>query len=57
MIKLILRVFGSSVLIEMYLHDLLFLLGVAGMLFASVAALRQEEVKRMIAYSSSAQIS
>ena len=56
-IKLILRVFGSSVLIEMYLHDLLFLLGVAGMLFASVAALRQEEVKRMIAYSSSAQIS
>ena len=39
------------------MDDLLFLLGLAGMLFASVAALRQEEVKRMIAYSSSAQIS
>ena len=36
---------------------LLLLLGLAGMLFASVAAMRQEDVKRMIAYSSSAQIS
>jgi multicomponent Na+:H+ antiporter subunit D len=57
LIKLIIRVFGDSLLIEIYMHDLLFLLGLAGMLFASVAALRQEDVKRMVAYSSSAQIS
>jgi multicomponent Na+:H+ antiporter subunit D len=57
LIKLIIRVFGASVIIKMYMHDLLFLLGLAGMLFASAAALRQEDVKRMIAYSSSAQIS
>ena len=55
--KLILRVFGRSLLVSVCMDDLLFLLGLAGMLFASVAALRQEEVKRMIAYSSSAQIS
>ena len=57
LIKLIVRVFGSALVIRVYLHDLLFLLGLAGMLFASVAALRQEDVKRMVAYSSSAQIS
>lgn len=57
LVKLIIRVFGGSLLIRIYMHDLLFFLGLAGMLFASVAALRQEEVKRMVAYSSSAQIS
>lgn len=56
-LKLIVRVFGSALLIELYMSDLLFLLGLTGMLFSSVAALRQEDVKRMIAYSSSAQIS
>ncbi len=55
--KLILRVFGQALLVAVCVDDLLFLLGLTGMLFASVAALRQEEVKRMIAYSSSAQIS
>ena len=57
LLKLILRVFGPSLLVSTYMDDLLFLLGLTGMLFASVAALRQEEVKRMIAFSSSAQIS
>jgi len=57
LVKLIIRVFGSGLIIRMYLHDLLFLLGLAGMLYTSVAALRQEDVKRMVAYSSSAQIS
>ena len=56
-LKLVLRVFGQTLLVSVCMDDLLFLLGLAGMLFASVAALRQEEVKRMIAYSSSAQIS
>ena len=56
-LKLILRVFGPTLLISVCMDDLLFLLGLAGMLYASVAALRQEEVKRMIAFSSSAQIS
>ena len=57
MLKLIVRVFGSGLILGIYLHDLLFVLGLTGMLFASVAALRQEDVKRMVAYSSSAQIS
>lgn len=57
LMKLMVRVFGPFVMVSSYLCDLLLLLGLAGMLFASVAALRQEEVKRMIAYSSSAQIS
>ena len=56
-LKLIMRVFGQALLIEVCMDDLLFFLGLAGMLYASVSALRQEEVKRMIAYSSSAQIS
>ena len=57
LIKLAVRVFGSTLLLGIYMYDLLFFLGLSGMLFASVAALRQEEVKGMIAYSSSAQIS
>lgn len=57
MIKLIVRVFGSDLINGIYLRNLLFLLGLAGMILASVAALRQEEVKRMVAYSSVAQIS
>lgn len=57
MIKLIVRVFGSDLINGSYLRNLLFLLGLAGMILASVAALRQEEVKRMVAYSSVAQIS
>ena len=50
LLKLILRVYGPSLLATTYMDDLLFLLGLTGMLFASVAALRQEEVKGMIAY-------
>lgn len=57
LVKLVVRVFGTELMGRMYIHDLLFLLGLTGMLFASVAALRQEDVKRMVAYSSSAQIS
>ena len=56
-LKLILRVFGQTLLLSVCMDDLLFFLGLTGMLYASVAALRQEEVKRMIAFSSSAQIS
>ena len=57
LLKLIVRVFGNMLIVEMHLHELLFFLGLAGMLFTSVAAMRQEDVKRMVAYSSSAQIS
>ena len=44
LVKLILRVFGPDVILSFTIHELLFLLGVAGMLFTSVAALRQEDV-------------
>ena len=57
LVKLIIRVFGGDLMLSIYMNDLLFLLGLSGMLFASVAALRQEDVKRMVAYSSTAQIS
>ena len=57
LIKLIIRVFGEGLFSDLYMNDFLFLLGLSGMLFTSVAAMRQEDVKRMVAYSSSAQIS
>ena len=55
-IKLIIRVFGGSVILNMFIQELLFILGLCGMIYASLAAMRQEDVKRMIAYSSTAQI-
>lgn len=57
MMKIMVRVMGLDLLMQTYVADLFLLLGLTGMIAASAAALWQEDVKRMIAYSSSAQIS
>lgn len=57
LMKLMLRVFGLELLLSTYMADLFFLLGILGMVAASLSALREEDAKRMVAFSSSAQIS
>ena len=57
LLKLILRVYGLGTLARMHMCNLMFIMGLLGMLITSVSAIRQENVNRMVAYSSAAQIS
>ncbi len=57
LLKLILRVYGVGLIAHLGLHNLMFLMGLMGMLVTSVSAIRQENVNRMVAYSSAAQVS
>ena len=54
--KMIYRVIGVQVFIDSGIHYLIFTLGVCGMIFGSVAAIRSTNINFMIAYSSAAQI-
>lgn len=56
MIKVFYRVFGIELVRSMGILDVVFWLGVAGMIGGSVLAIRETNLKRMIAYSSVAQI-
>jgi multicomponent Na+:H+ antiporter subunit D len=56
LIKIYYRVIGISVMFENKILNLLFLFGIAGMIMGSVIAIRQDDLKLMIAYSSVAQI-
>jgi multicomponent Na+:H+ antiporter subunit D len=56
LIKLLYRVYGLETAIELGILKALFFLGLAGMVAGSVMAFRQKDMKRMIAYSSVAQI-
>ena len=55
-IKLIWRVFSLDLMVRWHLADLLFFFGIFGMIVASLRALQAEEAKRMIAFSTVAQI-
>lgn len=55
-IKIIYRVFGTSVVVGHKETNVLFTLGVIGMIMGSLSAIRQHDIRRMIAYSSIAQI-
>lgn len=55
-IKLCLEVFTLKTLVELKIADILFALGVLGMIMGSVYAVREGRMKRMLAYSSVAQI-
>lgn len=55
-IKLIHRVFGMAIVAEMPIFDILLLLGSVGMIAGSVLAMLQKNLKRMVAYSSVAQM-
>ena len=56
LIKIIYRVIGFNIFNNSDIIDILFVFGLAGMIFGSVNAIRENDVRRMIAYSSVAQI-
>ncbi|MCM1123273.1 MAG: sodium:proton antiporter [Eubacterium sp.] len=56
LIKVIYRVIGFNIYHDSRIIDILFLFGLMGMIFGSLSAIRENDVRRMIAYSSVAQI-
>ena len=56
LIKIIYRVIGFEVFARSRIIDVLFVFGVLGMIFGSVSAIRENDIRRMIAFSSVAQI-
>lgn len=56
LIKIMYRVIGMDVILSTGILDILFLFAVTAMIMGSVSALRQNDVRRMIAFSSVAQI-
>lgn len=56
LITLCCRVFSLDALRETHIHDAVFVLGLGGMLLGSVMALRETHAKRMLAYSTVAQL-
>lgn len=56
LIKIYCRVFGLDVIHALGMDTVIFILGVAAMIMGSVHALRQTNIKRMIAWSSVAQV-
>ncbi|NLC32757.1 MAG: sodium:proton antiporter [Clostridiales bacterium] len=56
LIKFYYRVVGMDVIISQNISPFLFVCGVSGMILASVMAISQRDIRRMIAYSSVAQI-
>jgi len=56
LIKIFYRVIGFDVIIESKILNILFIFGLAGMIFGSLSAIREKDIRRMIAFSSVAQI-
>ena len=56
LMKLIYRVIGFEVFKDSHIIDVLFVFGLMGMIFGSLSAIRENDIKRMIAFSSVAQI-
>ena len=56
LVKIIYRVIGFNVYRNTRIVDVLFLFGLMGMVFGSLSAIRENNIRRMIAYSSVAQI-
>ena len=56
LIKLIYRVFTIDLMLDLHILQVLFWLGVLGIIMASVRAYQEQSVKRMLAYSSAAQM-
>ena len=56
LVKIIFDVFGTDVFYESGVHNVLFAFGAMGIVVGSVSAMRENDIFRMIAYSSAAQI-
>lgn len=56
LIKFFYRVIGMDIIQITKVDDVLFIFGIAGMIFGSISAIQQPDVSRMIAFSSVAQI-
>ena len=56
LIKIYWRVIGIDIFTEMPIRNILFVLGLCGIIFGSVSAIRAENINRMVAFSSAAQI-
>ena len=56
LIKVIYRVIGFDIFIESRIINVLFVFGLAGMIMGSVNAIKENDIRRMISYSSVAQI-
>ena len=56
LIKIFYRVFGFDFVRSTHVINILFVFGIAGMIIGSVDAIRESNIRRMIAYSSVAQI-
>ena len=56
LIKIYWRVIGIDIYTEMPIRNILFVLGLCGMIFGSLSAIRAENINRMVAFSSAAQI-
>ncbi|MDO4188028.1 MAG: proton-conducting transporter membrane subunit [Lachnospiraceae bacterium] len=56
LIKIIYRVIGFEVYKDSHIMNILFIFALCGMIFGSVSAIRETDIRRMIAFSSVAQI-
>ena len=56
LVKIFYRVIGFSVVCDSKVVDVLFVFGIIGMIMGSVNAIRESDIRRMIAFSSVAQI-
>ena len=56
LVKIYWRVIGIEIFTDMPIRNILFVLGLCGMIFGSVSAIRAENINRMVAFSSAAQI-
>ncbi|MDD5952054.1 MAG: proton-conducting transporter membrane subunit [Oscillospiraceae bacterium] len=56
LIKMVYRMFTPEMLSTLHVNDVILIFGIAGMMIGSLKALKERHIKRMIAYSSVAQI-
>ena len=56
LVKIYWRVIGIEIFEQMPIHHILLVLGICGMIFGSVSAIRADNINRMVAFSSAAQI-
>lgn len=56
LIKVIYRVVGFDIFVSTGINNILFLFGIAGMIVGSLSAIKENNINRMIAFSSAAQI-